>query len=90
MEYYISWTPNIIKGRDVLYHALLLRNQIMEENYSDPMAGHFSGEKLYKSLVTQQGMYSNVMSFCMSCLQCAIVNAVSRVNKLPLHPIPFS
>ena len=29
-----------------------LRNQILEESHSGPMAGHFAGEKLLKSLVT--------------------------------------
>ena len=70
-----------------------LRNQILEENHSGPMAGHFAGEKLYKSLVTHwwwQGMYSDVMTHCVSCPQCAIVNAVGHVNKPPLHPIPVS
>ena len=54
------------------------------------MAGHFSGEK---SLVTHcwwQGMYSDVMSHCVFCPQCAIVNAAGRVNRPLLHPIPVS
>jgi len=29
-----------------------LRNWILEESHSSPMAGYFAGEKLYKSLVT--------------------------------------
>ena len=65
----------------------------MEENHSSPMAGHFSSEKLYKSLVIHwwwQGMYNDVITHCMSCPQCAIVNAAGRVNKPPLHPIPVS
>ena len=28
-----------------------LRTQLLEENHSGPMAGHFSGEKLYRALV---------------------------------------
>jgi len=70
-----------------------LRNQILEESHSGPMAGHFAGEKLYKCLVTHwwwQGMYSDVMAHCMSCPQCAIVNAAGHVNRPPLHPIPVS
>ena len=68
-----------------------LRNQIMEENHSGPMSGHFSGQKLYNALVTHwwwQGMYNDVTAYCRSCPQCAIVNAAGRVNKPPLHPIP--
>ena len=70
-----------------------LRNQIMEENHSGPMSGHFSGQKLYNALVTHwwwQGMYNDVIAHCRSCPQCAIVNAAGRVNKPPLHPIPVA
>ena len=35
-------------------------------------------------------MYNDVITHCMSCPQCAIVNAAGRVNKSPLHPIPVS
>ena len=65
----------------------------MEESHSVPMSGHFAGEKLYKLLKTHwwwQRMYSDVMSYCTSCPQCAIVNSTGRVNKPPLHPIPVS
>ena len=63
----------------------------MEENHSGPMAGHFSGEKLYKSLVKHwwwPGMYSDVTKHCTSCPQCAIVNGNRRINRPPLSPIP--
>ena len=63
----------------------------MEENHSGPMAGHFSGAKLYKCLVRHwwwPGMYTDVVNHCASCPQCAIVNGTGRVNRPPLHPIP--
>lgn len=68
-----------------------LRRSIIEENHQGPMAGHFSGERLYKALARHwwwQNMYSDVVSHCASCPQCAIVNSSGRVNKPPLHPIP--
>ena len=68
-----------------------LRTQIIEENHSGPMAGHFSGAKLYKALLRHwwwPGMYSDVIKHCSSCPQCAIVNGTGRVNRPPLHPIP--
>ena len=68
-----------------------MRQKIMEENHSGPMAGHFSGERLYKSLARHwwwQGMYTDVVCHCASCPQCAIVNPAGRVNRPPLHPIP--
>ena len=43
-----------------------LRHQVMEESHSGPMAGHFSGEKLYKSLVT--GKACIVMLCLIACL----------------------
>jgi len=66
------------------------RARIME-NHSGPMAGHFSGAKLYKHLVRHwwwPGMYTNVVNHCASCPRCAIVNGTGRVNRPPLHPIP--
>ena len=33
-------------------------------------------------------MYSEVVSHCSNCPQCAIVNSSGRVNRPPLHPIP--
>ena len=63
----------------------------MEENHSGLMAGHFSGEKLYKSLRRHwwwPRMYSDVVEHCRNCPECAIVNSSGRVNVPPLHPIP--
>ena len=68
-----------------------LRKPIMEEHHSSPMAGHFSGERLYKVLSRHwwwQGMYGDILAHCRSCPQCAIVNASGKINKPPLHPIP--
>ena len=68
-----------------------LRAHIIEENHSGPMAGHFSGVKLYKALLRHwwwPGMYTDIVKHCNSCPQCAIVNGTGRVNRPPLHPIP--
>ena len=68
-----------------------LRQGILEENHSGPMAGHFSGERLYKSLLRHwwwPGMYTDTVKHCASCPQCAIVSGSGRVNRPPLHPIP--
>ena len=68
-----------------------LRRSIIEENHQGPLAGHFSGERLYKALARHwwwQNMYGDVVSHCASCPQCAIVNSSGRVNRPPLHPIP--
>ena len=68
-----------------------LRAGVMEENHSGPFAGHFSGEKLYKALVRHwwwPSMYSDVVSHCTACPQCAVVHSSGRLNRPPLHPIP--
>ena len=68
-----------------------LREEIMKENHSGIMAGHFSGNRLYNTLVRQwwwEGMYKDVTAFCKSCPQCAIVSGGSKTHKPLLHPIP--
>ena len=63
----------------------------MEENHTGPMAGHFSGEKLYRALTRHwwwSSMYTDVVKYCSNCPQCAIVNGSGHVNKPPLSPIP--
>ena len=68
-----------------------LRKQIMEENHSGPMAGHFSGNRLYNVLVRHwwwQGMYTDTLQHCRNCPQCAVVQGSGRRTKPPLQPIP--
>ena len=68
-----------------------LRAHLMEENHDGPFAGHFSGEKLYKALDRHwywPSMYSDVVSHCTACPQCAVVHSSGRLNRPPLHPIP--
>ena len=68
-----------------------LRKQIMEENHSGPMAGHFSGNRLYNVLVRHwwwQGMYTDTLQHCRNCPQCAVVHGSGRRTKPPLQPIP--
>ena len=68
-----------------------LRAQLMEENHSGPFSGHFSGEKLYRALVRHwwwPSMYSDVISHCAACPQCAIVHSSGQLNRPPLRPIP--
>ena len=45
--YYVDPKQRVVKRCVVPAH---LRNQLMEEYHSSPMAGHFSAPKLYKSL----------------------------------------
>ena len=47
-----------------------LRTTLMKENHAGPMAGHFSGENLYRSLIRHwwwPGMYTDVVKYCANC-----------------------
>ena len=68
-----------------------LREGILEESHGGPMRGHFSGVRLYKSLVRHwwwPNMYVDSKKHSAACPLCAIVSGSGRVNKPPLHPIP--
>ena len=68
-----------------------LRGGLLEDSHSGPMAGHFSGVRLYKSLSRHwwwPNMFADCRNHCTACPQCAIVSGSGRVNKPPLHPIP--
>lgn len=68
-----------------------LQQQIMTEIHGGVMSGHFSGNRLYKTLCRRwwwDSMYSDAISFCKNCPECAIVSGTGRVHRPPLHPIP--
>ena len=68
-----------------------LRPGIMEENHSGPMAGHFSGARLYNALIRRwwwPGMYTDTLNHCKNCPQCAVVSGAGRIHRPPLQPIP--
>ena len=86
--YFIDSRQNYRKRAVVPNH---LRQQIMKENHCSQMAGHFSGNRLYRTLARSwwwSGMYHDTIKFAESCPQCAIATGSSRSNKPPLHPIP--
>ena len=81
------------KNRKRCVVPVQLRKQLMADNHSGPMAGHFSADKLYRTMAIYwwwQGMYADIVNYCTSCPQCAIVNSSGKVNRPPLHPIPVS
>jgi len=51
------------------------------------MAGHFSAPKLYKSIANSWWVAGYALCILSAC---AIVNPFGKINKQPLHPIPFS
>ena len=70
-----------------------LRKQILESAHSSRFAGHFSGRRLYASLLRHwwwRGMFQDAVNFARSCPECAIATRTRRRIKPPLQPIPVS
>ena len=68
-----------------------LRLQILEEYHGGCLAGHFSGNRLYKTLARRwwwQHMYRDAMDHARNCPQCAVVEGTGRKVKPPLFRIP--
>ena len=68
-----------------------LREQILKENHSSGMSGHFSGSRTYNVLVRNwwwDGMHADTLRFARNCPACAIVSGGGRPTRPPLHPIP--
>ena len=58
-----------------------LREQLLQENHSSLMGGHFAGKKMYGALVRHwwwDGMYLDTLRYARACPQCAIVSGGSK------------
>ena len=67
-----------------------LQERIMAEIHGGVMSGHFSGNRLYKTLCRRwwwETMYRDAISYCKNCAECAIVSVTGRAQQPPLHPI---
>ena len=85
--YYIGPTQKEISRVVVPQH---LHQKIMQEYHDGRLAGHFSGPRLYKTLVRSwwwPHMYTDAMNYANSCPQCAIVKGTGRRQKPLLQPI---
>ena len=79
------------QGRKRVVVPAHLRNQILRESHGGIMAGHFSGDRLYKLISHHwwwETLYKDAVSHCRNCPECAIVSVVGRVNCPLLHHIP--
>ena len=68
-----------------------LQQRILQETHSGKYSGHFSGRRLYDSLMSSwwwEGMYADAEKFAKSCPECVVAMGAGRRNKPPLHPIP--
>ena len=66
------------------------RQKILQETHAGNYSGHFSGRRLYETLMSSwwwEGMYSDAEKFAQCCPEC-ISTGVGRRSKPPLHPIP--
>ena len=62
-----------------MFIPVQMRKQLMEENHSGPMAGHFFADKLYKTMATHwwwQGMYTDVIT-----IVCLVHNVQFRIHQ---------
>ena len=77
------------KRRVVVPHHL--REKLLQESHGGVYGGHFSGPKLYNTLIRHWwwgGMYADALAYCKKCPDCAIVSGGGRQHRPPLKPIP--
>ena len=70
-----------------------LRQQVMGDVHAGHFAGHFSGQRLYASLVLHwwwHGMSQDAADFVKSCPECAVAVGSGRRCRPPFQPIPVS
>ena len=70
-----------------------LQKQILQETHSSAFGGHFSGQRLYNSLMRcwwWKGMFNDAVDFAKACPECAVAVGTGRTLKPSLHPIPVS
>ena len=68
-----------------------LRQNILQEYHGGVYSGHFASSKLYGAMSRRwwwPGMYKDVVEFCRSCPDCAVVTGGGRKQVPPLQPIP--
>jgi len=64
---------------------------MLEECHRGRLGGHFSAERVFKSLISQwwwEGMYKDVYLYVKNCPECAIVSGSGKSQRPPLCPIP--
>ena len=61
-----------------------LRDQLLKESHRGMYSGHFSGNRLYNTLVRYwwwPGMYKDAMAFCKKSPEFAIVTGAGRQHR---------
>ena len=68
-----------------------LRPEILRKTHAGKYSGHFSGRRLYSTLMSVwwwPGMYTDAEKCARACPECMIATGTGRRNRPPLHPIP--
>ena len=68
-----------------------LRRQLTDEYHRGKMAGHFSVDRVFKTMASKwwwNGMYKDIDNIVSGCPECAIVSGGGKVRTPPLCPIP--
>ena len=71
-----------------------MRKKIIEENHRGKFGGgHFSGDRVFKSLIScwwWEGMYKDIYVYVKNCPECKVVCGGGKVKRPPLCPIPVT
>ena len=67
-----------------------MRQSILQKYHGGVYSGHFASSKLFGAISRcwWPGMYKDVVEFCRSCPDCAVVSGGGRKQIPPLQPIP--
>ena len=68
-----------------------LRKQLIDEYHRRKMAGHFSVDRVFKTMALKwwwNGMYKDIDTFVSGCPECTTVSGGGKVRTPPLCPIP--
>lgn len=93
---YHLWQPGSQRRRKLLRRQLVIPRSLIDEVlyacHDDLTAGHLSFQKTYDKVQARfywKGMYSDVESWCRSCVDCATKKSPKNRPKAPLNPIPI-
>ena len=70
-----------------------LRGKVLEHYHGGPFGGHFSGDRLFKTLKRQwwwKDMYKDCVHHVKNCPDCSFVAGGGKPGRPPLQPIPVS
>ena len=70
-----------------------LRGKIMEHHHGGRFGGHFSGDRLFKTISCKwwwRGMYKDCVEYTKNCPDCSFVDGGGKPGRPPLQPIPVS